>query len=548
MRAVGCRNRCPHGRRPAFAESTMRVLLEVCVPTDSLPVVALPVGAPPVVALPVGAQPTVPLPVVIQGGMGMAVSSWRLARTVAQTGQLGVVSGIALDTVLARRLQDGDPNGDIRRALAHFPEPAFVAPVLERYFRQGGRADGVSYLPVPKLSLTPSAAQQELAILGNFVEVWLAKEGHGGLVGINYMEKVQLATPAAMLGALIAGVDYVLMGAGIPREIPQLLRDLVAGHPATLTIDVHGSDVVHTITIDPAALLGEALLARLLHGDAPHGAVSPLRRPQFLAIVSAHMLAFYLARDADIRPDGFVIEGPTAGGHSAPPRGRMLLDDAEQPVYGERDYADLTKIAALGLPFWLAGGYGQPDRVFDALAAGAAGVQVGTLFALSTESGLTDPLRQQVVERLGDAQLTVLNSAATSPTGFPFKVAQLPESMSDKTSANARTRLCDLSYLRDPYQRPDGSVGFRCPGEPVHMYVRKGGDVADTVGRACLCNALTATVGLGQVRATGYVEPPLVTLGSDMEGATALFADHPDGWGAADVVRWLLGETRSLTP
>jgi NAD(P)H-dependent flavin oxidoreductase YrpB (nitropropane dioxygenase family) len=339
-----------------------------------------------VVPLPADAPRVTGLPVVIQGGMGMAVSSWTLAKTVAQTGQLGVVSGIALDTVLARRLQDGDPDGDIRRALAHFPEPAFVAPVLERYFRPGGRADGVSYLPVPKLSLTPSAAQQELAILGNFVEVWLAKEGHCGLVGINYMEKVQLATPAAMLGALIAGVDYVLMGAGIPREIPQLLRDLVAGRPATLTIDVHGSDAVHTITIDPTALLGEALLNRLLYGAALDGAalqsaedgaaVPRLRRPQFLAIVSAHMLAFYLARDADIRPDGFVIEGPTAGGHSAPPRGRMLLDDAEQPVYGDRDYADLTKIAALGLPFWLAGGYAQPDRVREALAVGAAGVQV----------------------------------------------------------------------------------------------------------------------------------------------------------------------------
>jgi NAD(P)H-dependent flavin oxidoreductase YrpB (nitropropane dioxygenase family) len=497
-----------------------------------------------VVSLPADAPRGTPLPVVIQGGMGMAVSSWTLAKTVAQTGQLGVVSGIALDTVLARRLQDGDPDGDIRRALAHFPEPTFVAPVLERYFRPDGRADGVSYLPVPKLSLTPSAAQQELAILGNFVEVWLAKEGHFGLVGINYMEKVQLATPAAMLGALLAGVDYVLMGAGIPREIPQLLRDLVAGRSATLTIDVHGSDAVHTVTIDPAALLGEALLDRLLTGDG----LPRLRRPQFLAIVSAHMLAFYLARDADIRPDGFVIEGPTAGGHSAPPRGRMLLDDAEQPVYGERDYADLTKIAALGLPFWLAGGYGQPERVREALAVGAAGVQVGTLFALSRESGLTDPLREQIVRRLGDAQLTVLNSAATSPTGFPFKVAQLAGSISDTGSAAARTRLCDLSYLREPYERTDGSVGFRCPAEPVHMYVRKGGDVADTVGRACLCNALTATVGLGQVRATGYVEPPLVTLGSDMDGATALFADHPGGWDAADVVEWLLGDVPSLTP
>jgi NAD(P)H-dependent flavin oxidoreductase YrpB (nitropropane dioxygenase family) len=42
------------------------------------------------------------LPVIIQGGMGVAVSSWRLARAVARTGQLGVVSGTALEIVIAR--------------------------------------------------------------------------------------------------------------------------------------------------------------------------------------------------------------------------------------------------------------------------------------------------------------------------------------------------------------------------------------------------------------------------------------------------------------
>ena len=44
---------------------------------------------------------------IIQGGMGAAVSSWRLAKAVSRRGQLGVVSGVALDLILARRLQDG---------------------------------------------------------------------------------------------------------------------------------------------------------------------------------------------------------------------------------------------------------------------------------------------------------------------------------------------------------------------------------------------------------------------------------------------------------
>ena len=161
-----------------------------------------------------------PLPVVIQGGMGVAVSSWQLAQAVSRTGQLGVVSGTALDVVIARRLQDGDVGGDVRRALAHFPVPAMAQRVLHRYFREGGRSPGQPYPPVPKLALRPSTAFLELSVVAYFAEVWLAKEGHDGVVGINFLEKVQMATPSAAYGAMLAGVDYVLMGAGIPAEIP----------------------------------------------------------------------------------------------------------------------------------------------------------------------------------------------------------------------------------------------------------------------------------------------------------------------------------------
>ncbi len=155
------------------------------------------------------------IPTVIQGGMGVAVSSWQLARTVSQAGQLGVVSGTAIDAVIARRLQDGDFDGSVRRALDNFPLPEIASRVRNKYFREDGR-DGAPYIPVPKLSLRPSTDALELWVVANFVEVWLAKEGHGGLIGVNYLEKIQMATPSAVFGAMLAGVDYVLMGAGIP--------------------------------------------------------------------------------------------------------------------------------------------------------------------------------------------------------------------------------------------------------------------------------------------------------------------------------------------
>jgi hypothetical protein len=53
--------------------------------------------------------PSLPIPVprIIQGGMGIRISSWELARTVSQKGELGVVSGTSIDTILVRTLQNG---------------------------------------------------------------------------------------------------------------------------------------------------------------------------------------------------------------------------------------------------------------------------------------------------------------------------------------------------------------------------------------------------------------------------------------------------------
>ncbi|KRD43809.1 2-nitropropane dioxygenase [Cellulomonas sp. Root930] len=467
------------------------------------------------------------LPTIIQGGMGVAVSSWRLASAVARRGQLGVVSGTALDLVLARRLEDGDLDGSARRAMAAFPVPAIVERVLKRHLRPGGRAAGVAYTPVPRLSMRPGRAVQELTVLASFVEVWLAKEGHDGPVGINCLEKVQMAMPAAVYGAMLAGVDAVLVGAGIPRHLPHLLDELAANRPTQLPVDVAGDPGGdHVVQIDPPDLLGPDLPA--------------LDRPLFLAIVSSEVLASYLTRDPAIRPDGFVIEGPRAGGHNAPPRGRPVRDERGQPVFGARDQADVSKVAAVGLPFWLAGSLGTPEAVREALAAGATGVQVGTAFALSSDSGLTDELRDRLLALLRTGELEVLTDGDASPTGFPFKVAQLTGTLSDPAIRSARPRLCDLGYLRSPYLKDDGRVGFRCPAEPVAMYVKKGGSEQDTEGRACLCNALSADVGLGQTRPDGREEEALVTLGTDLDGANRLAELHPDGWSADQVLDWLL--------
>lgn len=464
------------------------------------------------------------LPLVIQGGMGVGVSGWMLARAVSLAGQLGVVSGTALDTMLVRRLQDGDVGGHVRRAMARFPIPGVAEGVLRRYFLPDGRPEGTPYKLLPMYKQTVSVPRQQITVLANFVEVHLAKEGHDGAVGINLLTKVQMPNLASLYGAMLAGVDYVLMGAGIPREIPGAL-DALAGHrAATMRFDVEGlaPDEAEHLTFTPAE-----------HWTTPPAA---LRRPRFLAIVSATSLATTLARKANGRVDGFVVEGPTAGGHNAPPRGELRLDERGQPVYGERDVVDLAKLRDLGLPFWLAGGTGSPDGMQAALAAGAAGIQVGTLFAYCDESGLAPALRRQVLAGVAAGQVRIHTDPRASPTGYPFKVVELD---GVATQDERRERVCDLGYLRTAYRTASGTIGYRCAAEPVATYVAKGGDRADTEGRRCLCNGLAANVGHPQRRAGGAEEPPLLTSGDDLL-ALGGFLGGRAHYGAADVIDYLL--------
>src|SRR5438046_3086975 len=129
-------------------------------------------------------------PLIIQGGMGVAVSGWNLARTVSRAGQLGVVSGTGLAVILVRGLQAGDLAGHLRHALDHFPIPGVAERIVEKYFVAGGKPENAPYLNPPMPTLRPGAPLNELMVAANFVEVFLAKEGHSGWVGINLLEKI----------------------------------------------------------------------------------------------------------------------------------------------------------------------------------------------------------------------------------------------------------------------------------------------------------------------------------------------------------------------
>lgn len=504
----------------------------------------------------------------VQGGMGVYISNWRLARAVATArvgATAGTVSGTALDVVYVRLLQLGDPGGHARRALAAFDESFGVTvgqQICARYFVPGGKAPEARFKSAPMVSVhgklaatTPAEATDEpppvdlqldptvveLLIATGFAEVWLAKEGHDGKIFINFLNKIELPLLYIMYGAMLAGVDGVVVGAGNPEGLPALCSRLASHAPVSrdLAVLYQGAGERFQLAFDPREVCAGAL------------ARAPLKRPAFLAIVTLHELAQALAASQTEPPDGFIIENHTAGGHNANPVGPLQRDEIGQPIYGPRDTVDLEAVSRTGLPFWLAGGYGSSGQLQAARAAGATGVQAGSIFALAEESGMLPEYRLEILRALrgGMDDGSIVQTTLVSPTGFAFKVVQLTGTLADDAVFERRQRVCDIGLLQQvgvsaPDEHGQRSLFQRCAAGPVEGYLGKRGLTRNTEGRRCLCNGLLACVGLGQIKqhdGEAYEEPAIITLGDHLDGVRRLSRHGQARYWARDVVADILG-------
>jgi nitronate monooxygenase len=503
----------------------------------------------------------------IQGGMGAYVSNWRMARAVAAERRgvtAGTVSGTGLDVVYVRLLQLGDPGGHVCRALAAFDTQFGVdigRRICDRYFIEGGKSpaarfknapmqvanaqDGSEVIPLPGRDTEPVALALgdeiiELLIATGFAEVWLAKQGHTGNIFINFLKKIELPLVYTLYGAMLAGVDGVIVGAGNPDGLPAICSRLANHETVTIDLSVlyrESGESFH-IPFDPRRV-ANGKLAR-----------NPLHRPAFLAIASLESLVKALAESPSGAPDGFIIEHHTAGGHNAGPQGPLVKDERGQPQYGPLDEPDLQSIRNVGLPFWLAGGYGSHGKLQQALDNGATGVQVGSVFALVEESGIKATYRSAILHDLREKNdQTLVQTTLFSPTGFPFKVVQLPDTLADEGVYTARPRVCDIGLLQQigldkPAEDGTRRLFQRCSAAPVEGFVQKRGLERNTEGRRCLCNGLLACVGLGQVGARmgkPVEEPAIVTLGNHLDGIRRLSRNGQSPYWARDVVVDILG-------
>jgi NAD(P)H-dependent flavin oxidoreductase YrpB (nitropropane dioxygenase family) len=344
----------------------------------------------------------------------------------------------------------------------------------------------------------------ELLIATGFAEVWLAKEGHNGKIFINFLHKIELPLIYVLYGAMLAGVDGVIIGAGNPDRLPALCRQLAQHKAVTHEISVlyREAGEEFALAFDPKQVANGRF------------AVQPLTTPAFLAIVSLEDLAKALAASKSAPPDGFIIEHHTAGGHNANPIGPLVRDALGQPIYSNKDEADLAAIRGLGIPFWLAGGYGSRVGLQKARAAGATGVQAGTVFALAEESGMKSEYRAAILTALkeGVADADLVRTTVFSPTGFSFKGERV--------------------------------LFQRCPAGPIENFVKNRGVERNTDERRCLCNGLLACVGLGQVKEIqGQMveEPAIVTLGNHLDGVRRLSRQGQVHYFVQDVVADILG-------
>lgn len=466
-----------------------------------------------------------PLPELIQGGMGVGISNWELARSVAVAGEkldkrvLGVVSGTGLPILMVNRLQRRDPNAIM--ALEAF-DPVIANEIFDEYLApEGKKLNRYKIPPKPEVLVNGTDEMKgkmtKLAVASAFSEVWLAKQGHSGPIGINLLEKIQLMPLPTILGAMIAGVDTVLVGAGIPNQIPDILENFSKNQTATYRLDIQNSKEKYLLSLDPGEFIPEG---------------TELKKPEFLAIISHHLLAMMLAKKEGV--SGFVIEGPEAGGHNAPARSKEF-DEKGQPVYGEKDKPNLGIIMEKGKPFWLAGSYAGKLR--EAQGLGAVGVQVGTAFALSEESGIENNAKRLMRKKIREGTLDVITSAVASPTGFPLQLVQLEGSLTDKEVYEGRKRVCSAGYLVEASQNKDGDIVFSCPAEPQAAFVRKGGDIEMTEGKMCICTGSVASSGHGQIG-----EERFFTLGKDLSPVADLLKEHPDGYRAEDVVGYVFSD------
>jgi len=326
---------------------------------------------------------------IIQGGMGIGLSSYTLAGAVAREGGLGVLSSAGLDRIVSQRHSK-------------------------------------------KFKARDAAAQdvRDAKILGK-----------GGAVGMNIMVAVINQYEDSVLGSMDGGVDAIISGAGLPMALPEIaLR--------------HERN--NEVALIPIVSSGRAM-----------------------------EVIFKRWKRTGRLPDAVVVEGPRAGGHIAwrevaeayAPENHLdnLLKQVFEVV---KDWGNIPVVAAGGV-------YTHADIV-RYLDMGCAGVQMGTRFLATHESGANANYKKMLVEcKEEDIELA---SRPGSPCGMLFHVIK-QSPFYQQAIARERAPKCDKGYLLNK---------GHCPSKHENEKT------------FCICNGLLSSIDLNNQN-----EKNLYTVGAN---------------------------------
>lgn len=226
-----------------------------------------------------------------------------------------------------------------------------------------------------------------------YEEVSLAK-ADGGFAGINIMAALMRDYNDSVKGALDAGADFIISGAGLPLTLP---------------------------------------------------AIQPPKDTALVPIVSSARALEIICKKWErlgYRPDAVVLEGPLAGGHLG-----FRLDDIDSESNKLENLLPPVKDMAVkygNIPVIVAGGIYTHADILRFLDRGADGVQMGTRFLATEESSATAVYKQAVVQAK-DEDILVAHDPG-SPCGLPFRVIK-QSPMYVSSLQRLRKPKCDKGYV-----------------------------------------------------------------------------------------------------
>lgn len=256
-----------------------------------------------------------------------------------------------------------------------------------------------------------------------------AKElARGGAIGMNIMVAVINQYEDSVLGSMDGGVDVIISGAGLPLALPEIAK---------------------------------------LHPRADDVALVPI-----VSSGRATDIIFKRWSRSGRLPDALVVEGPLAGGHIAWKKIEEALDPANSLENLLKEVFEVTKKWNHPIPVIAAGGIYSYEDIQNAIAKGCAGVQMGTRFLATFESGANEEYKRMLVEcKQDDVELA---SRPGSPCGMLFRVLK-QSPFYQEALKRERAPKCDKGYLLNK--------GF-CPSK------------YENEKTFCICNGLLASINL----------------------------------------------------